>query len=296
VFDHWHASIPGPTEVNRAFLYSATSNGYATNNYEELALGFPQKTIFEQFDDVGKDWGIYFEYFPTSLFMRQLRDRPENFHSLLDFEDLCATGKLPTFSFLEPRYYQVTSEFPANDQHPAHDITDGEKIIKWVYETLRASPVWNNSAFLVVYDEHGGYYDHVPTPLDGVPNPDGKDSTDPPFDFRRSGVRIPAVVASPWIDKATVIKTPTGPTPTSQYEHSSLGATFKKLYNFPAFLTERQRWAGTFETIFTHRTSPRTDCPTTLPNPPAPLKRVEGEVSEQKMHSLQRNMVAVLQL
>jgi len=68
VFDHWHASIPGPTEVNRAYLYSATSNGYATNNLEELSLGFPQKTVFQQFDDVGKDWGVFFEFFPTSLF------------------------------------------------------------------------------------------------------------------------------------------------------------------------------------------------------------------------------------
>jgi len=225
--------------------------------------------------------------------MRQLRERPENFHSLLDFEDLCATGKLPTFSFLEPRYYELTPEFPANDQHPAHDITEGEKIIKWVYETLRASPAWNDTALMIVYDEHGGYYDHVATPLEGVPNPDGKVSTNPAFNFTRSGVRTPAVVVSPWINKGTVIKTPVGPMPTSQYEHSSLGATMKKIYGFPDFLTERQRWAGTFETQFLTRTTPRTDCPTTLPNPPAPLKEIRVEASQQKMHSLQRNMVGV---
>lgn len=44
---------------------------------------------------------------------------------------------------MEPRYYSVTEEFPANDQHPSHDIEEGEKLIKWAYETVRSSPAWN---------------------------------------------------------------------------------------------------------------------------------------------------------
>lgn len=53
----------------------------------------------------------------------------------------------------------------------------------------------------------------------------------------------------------------TGPTSTSQYEHSSICATVKKVFNLPNFLTARDAWAGTFEGVFTTRTTPRTDCP-----------------------------------
>lgn len=60
----------------------------------------------------------------------------------------------------------------ANDQHPDHDVRAGEALMKEVYESLRASPQWNQTLLIVTYDEHGGYWDHVPTPLAGVPSPD----------------------------------------------------------------------------------------------------------------------------
>jgi len=291
VFDHWYASIPGPTEVNRAYLHSATSDGCADGTDEVLALGFPQKTLFQQFDEVGQDWGVFFELLPSALFMRQLRDRLENFHSLLDFEAVCKSGNLPAYSFLEPRWYSVTDEFPANDQHPSHAVSEGEKLIKWVYETVRASPAWNETALIILYDEHGGYYDHVPTPLDDIPNPDGKVSTDPAFDFRRLGLRVPVIIASPWVDKGTVVGESVGPMPSSHYEHSSIAATFKKIFGFPNFLTKRDEWAGTFENLFTSRTEPRTDCPTTLP--PVHKTKNTKEEHAQPMNDLQLNLLAL---
>jgi phospholipase C len=60
------------------------------------------------------------------------------------------------------------------------------------------------TALIILYDEHGGYYDHVPTPLDGIPNPDGKVSPDPAFDFTRLGIRVPMVVVSPWVNKVRI--------------------------------------------------------------------------------------------
>jgi hypothetical protein len=76
--------------------------------------------------------------------------------------------------------------------------------IKEIYETLRASPQWNQTLMVVTYDEHGGFFDHVPTPVDGVPSPDG--IVGPPpynFTFDRLGVRVPAILISPWIEKGT---------------------------------------------------------------------------------------------
>lgn len=167
---------------------------------------------------------------------------------------------------IEQRYFDC-KEFPANDDHPSHDVARGQRFVKEVYETLRASPQWNETALIITYDEHGGFYDHVPTPVVGVPQPDGIVGPDPYyFKFERLGVRVPSFLISPWIEKGTVIHEPNGPTPTSQYEHSSIPATVKKLFGLHSnFLTKRDAWAGTFENYFKIRKTPRTDCPEKLP-------------------------------
>ena len=100
--------------------------------------------------------------------------------------------------------YFYKNLFPAIDDHPSHDVAVGQRFVKEVYETLRASPQWKEMALLITYDEHGGFYDHVPTPVTGVPNPDGIIGPDPfHFRFDRLGVRVPTLIISPWIDKGT---------------------------------------------------------------------------------------------
>ena len=96
----------------------------------------------------------------------------KNFHQFdLHFKKHCEEGKLPNYVVIEQRYFDLLS-IPGNDDHPSHDISEGQRFVKEVYETLRASPQWNEMLFLILYDEHGGFYDHVPTPTDGVPSPD----------------------------------------------------------------------------------------------------------------------------
>ncbi|OVA13109.1 Phosphoesterase [Macleaya cordata] len=96
--------------------------------------------------------------------------------------------------------------FPANDDHPSHDVYEGQMFVKEVYETLRSSPQWNEILFVITYDEHGGFYDHVETPVRGVPSPDGIIGPEPfLFGFDRLGVRVPTIMVSPWIEKGTVM-------------------------------------------------------------------------------------------
>ncbi|KAK2638496.1 hypothetical protein Ddye_026291 [Dipteronia dyeriana] len=99
------------------------------------------------------------------------------------------------------------------------------------HEVLRASPQWNQILFIITYDEHGGFYDHVPTPVTGVPSTDDL-VVRPPyyFNFDRLGVRVPAMFISPWIDRGTVLHGPSWPYPTSEFEHSSIPATVKKIF------------------------------------------------------------------
>ena len=100
--------------------------------------------------------------------------------------------------------------------------------------------------------------------MKGVPNDESPCHTqhgcNHPFDFKRLGIRVTSFLISPWIPKNTVIRTPAGPEPTSQYDLTSGIATAKVLFNLSTFLTKRDRWAGTFESLLT-LDKPRTDCP-----------------------------------
>lgn len=294
VFDKWFASVPGPTQVNRLYAISATSYGECINeNYPQIIVGYPQKTIFEALDEAGLSWAVYFNDLPATLYSRYVRSHLDRFHWFPTFEKQAKEGTLPTFSWVEPRYFDDFGQ-PAADQHPSHDVSEGERFMKRVYEAVRNSPKWNSTLLIITYDEHGGFYDHVPPPMKGVPNPDGRNCTKPPFDFTRLGVRIPTIAISPWINKRTVVHDPVGPTPTSKYDHTSTLATVKKLFNLPNFLTARDAWAGTFEHLLQQRDTPRTDCPTTLPEPPK-LRRVPLD-GKQKLSNLQKDFLKLMRL
>jgi phospholipase C len=77
-----------------------------------------------------------------------------------------------------------------------------ERFYKDIYEALRASPQWENLLFVITFDEHGGFYDHVPTPIKNVPPPDDQPSwPSKNFSFDRLGIRVPTLLISPWIKK-----------------------------------------------------------------------------------------------
>ncbi|KRH07322.2 hypothetical protein GLYMA_16G081200v4 [Glycine max] len=207
VCDRWFASVPGPTQPNRLYVHSATSHGLTTQDTKKLIGGLPQKTIFDSLDENGFSFGIYYQYPPSTLFFRNLRKLKyiDNFHQFdLKFKKQCKEGKLPNYVVIEQRYFDLLS-LPANDDHPSHDVAEGQKFVKEVYEALRASPQWNEMLFVIIYDEHGGFYDHVPTPVDGVPSPDDIAGPEPfKFQFDRLGVRVPTIIISPWIEAGKV--------------------------------------------------------------------------------------------
>lgn len=279
IADRWFASVPGPTHPNRLFSMSATSRGTINNNVPKG--GFPQKSIFEAVEEAGKTWDLYYtDQMWAYVLLSYLRTPASAPHlkKWAQFLDDAKDGKLANFVWLEPKFASSASG-PSQDQHPDHPIPAGEAVMKEVYEALRASPQWNETLLMITYDEHGGFYDHFPTPQDGIPIPDDHHAPSTPskFDFERLGLRVPTVLISPWINKGTVLHEPTGPTTTSRFEHSSLSATLVKLFG-TKYLTKRDAWAGSFEGLFTQRTTPRTDCPMKLPNPPS---ITEEEIMEQ---------------
>jgi hypothetical protein len=129
---------------------------------------------------------------------------------------------LPEYSFIEPNYTDHDSnsgEEIASDQHPDHNVQEGEIFIAAVYNAIRKSPAWESTALLIVYDEHGGIYDHVPPP---ACMPDGFVDKTTGFKFDRLGIRVPAILVSPWVDEGTRVN--------RVFEHASIPATVTKKF------------------------------------------------------------------
>ena len=144
------------------------------------------------------------------------------------------------------------------------DVYGGESLIKAVYEAIRNSPLWDTSLLIITYDEHGGFYDSVPPPV-ATPPDDGSPSTYNQwgFTFAQLGVRVPAVVVSPWIPAHTVDHT--------VYDNSSVPATIERLFGLPA-LTARDAAANDVTALFTEP-HPRTNAPVRLNYPAPPVLR-----------------------
>jgi phospholipase C len=232
VSDRWHAPSPCQTWPNRFFAHTATANGYVNNSPTHFP--YTMETVFNRLQDDAKvPWRVYFHDIPQSITLTRLWDAviPNFRYFDDDFIRDAASGSLPAYSFIEPRYFAdpITRKMP-NDQHPPHDVSYGESLIAAVYNAVRGGPGWPNTLLIITYDEHGGCYDHVVPPAatnPGGPTPDG-------FDFGYFGVRVPAVIVSPWVPKGSIIRPP-GLTP---FDHTSIIATLRKLFPF-APLTAR---------------------------------------------------------
>jgi len=151
-----------------------------------------------------------------------------------DFMSDAMAGRLPNYSFIEPRYFSsLILHLMPNDQHPPHNVAYGERLIARCYDALRNGAGWEQTLFIVTYDEHGGLYDHVPPPAAVSPDALHQDG----FAFDRYGVRVPAVLISPWIPAGSIVRPPAG----SQYpfDHTSILATLRNLFNLGAPLTKR---------------------------------------------------------
>ena len=254
--DHWHSSVPGPTWLNRFFAHAATSDGVSRDDAKHL---FKMKTIFDLLFENGLTWNVYYGDIPQCILLQHQGDKLGHLKRFHKFYDDLEHGELATYTFIEPRFIDF-HQWKATDQHPPHNVKFGEYLIAEVYDALRASPYWEKSMLVVLYDEHGGFYDRMPPP-DQMPNPDGKVAVDPPFDFTRLGVRVPAILVSPWVEKGQIDST--------LYEHASLPATVRTLFGLPEALTARDRVANTFEKNL-NRNTPRSDAPMTLPVPGEP--------------------------
>ena len=212
ICDHWFSSLPGPTWPNRLFAHSGTSLGRVTMPEGVMNANlhwYNQTTLYDRLNEKRISWKIYFGDIAQSWVLVDQwapRNMIHYHHMQRFYEDVAQPEKdFPSYVFIEPTYNPPG----ANDDHPCHSLLDGERLIAQVYNAVRTNEsLWQCCLLVVVYDEHGGYYDHV-SPPNAVP----PDHHQEEFAFDRLGVRVPALLVSPYAGQRCV---------NTQFDHTSL--------------------------------------------------------------------------
>jgi phospholipase C len=259
--DHWFCEVPGPTMPNRMFIHAATSEGYVHNAFDRT---FTSRTVYDLLQEKGLTWATYFHDFNEVLQFKHLGTSADHFRRFDErWKSDVAQGNLPNYTFIFPRFMnkkgndEASTKF-ANSQHAPEDVRVGEHLIADVYDALAANQdLWQQSALIVTYDEHGGFFDHVVP--GSAPNPDGQNSpnpddhatfTVPSFTFDRIGLRVPALIASPWIPKGIVEN--------RALQHTSVIRTVCDIFDLPSPLNRRDQSATSFADLFKKLDGPRT--------------------------------------
>jgi phospholipase C len=203
VCDHWFAPLPTSTHPNRLMAAS----GYSERDLTVNGLLPNQDTLFDWLDAHHVRWRVYsaglsFFTLMPKMWPHLLGDRFRRLpHLSLDFQhEPAATA--PEVIVIEPDYEDspVHLSGHASDNHPPLPMAFGEAFLRQVYEALTSNPErWKRTVMLVVYDEHGGFHDHVPPRPLHCPPPPGANYPA----FETTGVRVPAFVVSPLVRRGS---------------------------------------------------------------------------------------------
>ena len=228
VVDRWFSSVPGATWPNRLYAITGQSAG-SRDDIDPPIYGLP--SFARHLDEHGVDWRWY-SFDPATLRLADPEyrlDRHEHF-AFVDqrtlslpekiagrifeegpsFLDDAKNNKLPKVSWIDPRFKDLKVLGPnSNDDHPPSDVAAGQDLVLRIFHALRSSEAWKSTLLVITYDEHGGFYDHVMPPPAEDENPE----------FRRLGVRVPALLVSPWCKESS---TASRLAPDCHFDHTSI--------------------------------------------------------------------------
>jgi len=289
--NRWFCSAPCQTYPNRRFLMAGTAYGDIATDTSTLENPPPPNgTIFDRLHTYGISWTNYFTDLPqTGIIPSIIESYPTNLAPITQFLADCAAGSLPSVSFVDPEFgvlsdigsplasypqiatNPIVAEILQNanglggDQESPQDMYYGEA---WAHQILQAvldSPAWPRTLLIYTYDEHGGYYDHVPPPAAIAPDsiPPDLAAGDALGGYNLYGPRVPGIVASPYSKPNAVTNV--------LHDHTSVLATIEAKWNLPA-LTYRDANATTVMDFLDVNQAAYLDPPTTLlaPSPTGP--------------------------
>jgi phospholipase C len=266
ICDNWHSSHPGATQCNRFCAVMGSTPELDNFDVADRRLAyFDGKTVFDHLTELGVDW-VYAE--GNVGFLRMFDRYRLDVEHVIPFDDdyrlglpdtfvaRVKNGRLPSVSFIDPRYIDVPPEWAANDDLPPADVCRGQELVRDLYKLLsEAWQTWPRTLLVITYDEHGGFFDHEPpigmalskdpTPVPRV-HPAGSDHL---------GVRVPAFLVTPWIDARTVVHT--------LFDHTSIIKTILERFapGFPIADAFGARTAGANGLLSGLRGTVRVDVP-----------------------------------
>jgi phospholipase C len=218
----YFSSVLGATYPNRRCFFSGTASGTIATDASTFSIPAANGTIFDRLDAHKIDWAIYFQNLPSAAIVPgTLNGRADRIRRFDQFVTEAAAGRLPQFTFIDPDYTTTSEEDP-------QDIQVGEQFIAPVVHSLMRAPTWRHTALFITYDEHGGYYDHVPPPRAIKPDsiPPLLKPGDAPGGYGRYGFRVPLFVVSPWARPGYVSSV--------VQDHTSITAFIERKWNLPA--------------------------------------------------------------
>ena len=210
VCDRWFSSCPGPAFPNRFMALTGklalSTDGQPQRDNPEVGNFAPllEPTLFDHLSARSVSWRYYEHDFCTLRTLERYTFDEQHIVAVSDpqrgFYASAAQGTLPSVAFIDP---PLTDTPPSSDDHPPADLTRGQDLVARVYDALRQGRAWERTLLIVVYDQHGGFYDHVAPP-----------EAPEVSDIHRLGVRVPALVVSPWVERGRVHH--------SIYDHTSI--------------------------------------------------------------------------
>jgi hypothetical protein len=263
VCNKWFCSHPGPTLTNRFITLTGdvwrTEEGKVMEDHPKMKDFKPlvTKSIFDVLSERRVSWNYFeTEYCTLRLFGKYTFDKT-NILPMPNFHDMASRGELPSVSFIDPDFVELP---PGNDDHPPSDIRSGQAFIQSILTSLQNSPKWNETLFIITYDENGGFYDHVAPPLT---------TTRLRSNEATYGARVPAFIVSPYIPKDLGRITVSN----NIYDHNSIGATILRKFcsrNVPILSKSMNEAKDVWELL-------SLDNPRTFQNPPIMMQQARLE-------------------
>jgi phospholipase C len=258
--DRYFCSVLAQTYPNRRFLVAGTAGGIISTTTESLlAPAPPNGTIFERLNAHGITWCNYYNDLPAAVGVIPTV-AVKNEHRVAKtsrFITDAAAGKLPSISFVDPNFSIQSEEDP-------QDIRQGERFAAAIINAAMHGPAWSKTLLIWTYDEHGGYYDHVPPPAavkpDNIP-PKIQVPPNLPGAYDRYGFRVPTVIVSPYARRDYVSHV--------VHDHTSILKLIETKWNLPA-LTYRDAHADNLLDSIDFESKPAFMEPPTLPAPALP--------------------------
>jgi phospholipase C len=251
-FDRFFCSLLASTYPNREYMWAAQSYGNKGNDLPVSSQGFPyETTLFAAVERAGGTVRAYYNDLPPAALWgaagMQRATRVEDYY--LD----CQNGTLPNVAFVDPPFKDGGGgDGISADEHPHGDVRLGQAYMSDVVHAFMESPQWERGAIFIVYDEWGGFFDHVRPPR----VPDDMASRDHDEDFGQMGFRIPAVMLSPYARRGHVDH--------GTYGFESIIKLIRHRFGIKA-LTRRDAYARNIGYAFDWRGDPRE--PPELPDP-----------------------------